>query len=368
MSKVTKIIAGLAGGIVIVATGAFLWWIEDGPEVVDLETAVAQIQSADRDDTQNSLATEASEDIGMASGSLPDAPVTAVNSETTGDVPTTDTGATSETVSSVGDGSQDASVANGNSSTAREAPETATSAETSSASEGTSQGNESTDEIGATPDSDSSVPLSNTMTTEDGPSNHPETKSAEAETDAFAGLWNVATSEADGLPGEPAVSFAGFRVVEVLAGGVAESTAVGRTAGVTGFFELAGNVVVSGSVEVEIATLRTDNSHRDSHMRQALSTKEFPVAVFDLVGPLELPAGVFEGEAFEGPVQGNLTIKGVTNRAVFDLKARLVSDTIVVVGSAEVVFGDYGVTAPKSGSVISVEEQGVMEFQLYFTR
>jgi len=121
-------------------------------------------------------------------------------------------------------------------------------------------------------------------------------------------------------------------------------------------------------VEVNMATLRTDNSHRDSHMRQALNTREYPLAVFTLIEPVELPVGVFEGGTFSGTAYGELTIKGVANRAAFDLKARLVGDTIVAAGSSEVVFGDYGVPTPTSASVISVEDQGVMEFLLYFTR
>ena len=43
-------------------------------------------------------------------------------------------------------------------------------------------------------------------------------------------------------------------------------------------------------------------------------------------------------------------------------------DTIVAVGSSEVVFSDYGVTTPTSASVVSVEDHGTMEFLLYFTR
>ena len=182
-------------------------------------------------------------------------------------------------------------------------------------------------------------------------------------------MWTLATPEsAEGLPGEPAVSFAGFRVVEVLVGGVAESTAVGRTADLAGSIELAGANLVAARVEVNLGTLRTDNSHRDSHMRQALNTKEFPLAVFTLVELVELPVGVFGGETFSGTAHGELRIKGVTNRAAFDLKARMVGETIVVAGSSAVVFSDFRVSTPTSPSVISVEDHGIMEFLLYFTR
>ena len=187
--------------------------------------------------------------------------------------------------------------------------------------------------------------------------------------DALVGVWTVVSAEgADDLTGEAAVSYAGYRVVEVLAGGVVESTVVGRTAEVAGSIELTGTALVAATVEVGMATLRTDESHRDSHARKALNTKEFPLAVFTLVEPVELPVGVSEGERFSGSALGDLTIMGVTNRVVFDLEAQLVGDTVVVVGSTEVVFSDYGVSAPTSPSVISVEDHGIMEFQLFFTR
>ena len=172
----------------------------------------------------------------------------------------------------------------------------------------------------------------------------------------------------DASVGDRPVSFAGYRVTEVLVGGIGENTVVGRTTEVDGHIELAGTALVGATVKVEMATLRTDDSHRDSHMRQALNTKEFPLATFELVEPVELPAGSFEGEPLSGLAVGNLTIRGVTNRAVFNLQAQLVGDVVVVVGSSEVVFSDYGVTAPTSAAVISVEDHGVMEFQLYFSR
>ena len=47
---------------------------------------------------------------------------------------------------------------------------------------------------------------------------------------------------------------------------------------------------------------------------------------------------------------------------------QLVGDRIVVVGSSGVTFADYEVTAPTSRVVVSVEDHGIMEFQLIFTR
>ena len=75
-----------------------------------------------------------------------------------------------------------------------------------------------------------------------------------------------------------------------------------------------------------------------------------------------------DGEAFSGPAVGDLTVKGTTNRVTFNLQAQLVGDRIVAVGSSDVVFSDYGVTAPTAPIVASVEDHGIMEFQLIFSR
>ena len=182
-------------------------------------------------------------------------------------------------------------------------------------------------------------------------------------------MWAVQVAEDAGdLQGEPTVSFAGFRVDEVLGGGIGDFTAVGRTADVSGSIEVSGNTLVAATVEVTMGTLRTDNSSRDSQVRRALATNDFPQAIFTLVEPVELPAGMADGEAVSGSAHGDLTIKGVTNRVTFDLQAQLVGDLIVTVGSSDVTFSDYDVRAPTAPIVVSVEDHGIMEFQLLFAR
>ena len=52
----------------------------------------------------------------------------------------------------------------------------------------------------------------------------------------------------------------------------------------------------------------------------------------------------------------------------FPLEAKLVSDTVVVVGSLDVTFADFGVEVPRSPVVVSVDDHGVLELQLLFTR
>lgn len=333
MSKRTKIVVGAGIAILGVLATALLWWSwrDEGPEAVDLEAAVALMVSSNPSDG-----------AGRSPSDTDQEPIPATRATRTTELQTSTTSATTTEITTN--------------------PVTSTTSTTVGKTTATT--------------ADASITSSNDTTTENlpttgtGSSTEAETLPINAETAGLAGVWTVLTTEnADALSSDDdAISFAGYRVVEVLAGGIGESTVVGRTPAVTGSIELRGADLVAAKVEVEMAKLRTDDSHRDSHARKSLNTGEFPLAVFTLTDQVELPAAIFEGERFSGSATGDLTIKGVTVRAVFDLEAQLVGDTIVAVGSTEVLFSDYGVTAPTSASVISVEDHGIMEFQLFFTR
>ncbi len=65
---------------------------------------------------------------------------------------------------------------------------------------------------------------------------------------------------------------------------------------------------------------------------------------------------------------GQLTLHGVTKDVQVPLKAKLSGDVIAVTGSLPIVFADYGISAPNSFAVVSIEDHGIMELQLFFTR
>ena len=66
---------------------------------------------------------------------------------------------------------------------------------------------------------------------------------------------------------------------------------------------------------------------------------------------------------------GDLTIHGITQTASFTIEANVRPDGIAVVtGSTNTVWQDYGVTPPSAPIVASVEDEGVVEFQLLLTK
>lgn len=181
--------------------------------------------------------------------------------------------------------------------------------------------------------------------------------------DSADGTWVVDPAAGGDVGG----TSAGFRIDEELST-VGSTTAVGRTTQVEAEVVIAGDMVTDVEVVVDMGSLATDEPRRDNRMRDALATSEFPTATFVLTEPIVLTSTPLDGETISVAATGDMTIKGVTNPVTVDLDARVVDRTLVVVGSMPVVLADYGVEAPSAPIVLSVADQGTIEFQLFLTK
>jgi polyisoprenoid-binding protein YceI len=188
------------------------------------------------------------------------------------------------------------------------------------------------------------------------------TDTSEAAASAIEGTWTVDT-ETGTFDFESATgTFAGFRVQEELAA-IGSSTAVGRTGDVTGSFTVEGTTVTEAEFEVDLTTLTTNESRRDSRVQDALETDEFPAATFTLTEPLDLGEGAADGEAVSVTAVGDLTIHGVTESVEFPLEAQLVDGTVVLVGSIDQTLSGYDVEAPTAPVVLGIDDEFVLELQ-----
>ncbi len=194
-----------------------------------------------------------------------------------------------------------------------------------------------------------------------------EEQATETGSSDISGTWPLDTDTGEFDYESATGSFVGFRIEEELSG-VGSVTAVGRTGDITGELTIDGTSLTAASFEVDMTTITTEDSRRDDNVQDALETPEFPSASFVLTETVALGDGASEGEPVSVVAQGDLTIHGVTQSVSIPIEAELVSDTIVVVGSIEIVFADYGVEVPESQIVLSVEDSGILEFQLLFTR
>lgn len=188
-----------------------------------------------------------------------------------------------------------------------------------------------------------------------------------AATSGVAGTWGVDTSIGTFSFEDSTGTFVGFRVQEELSG-IGSTTAVGRTPEVSGTMTIDGTTVTAVSVEANMDAITTNDSRRDDNARRALDTDQFPVATFVLTQPIELGEAAANGEQVAVTAIGDLTIHGTTLPVEIPLEAQLVDGVVVVVGSVDVVFADYGVSVPDAPIVVSAEDHGVIELQLFFTR
>jgi len=151
--------------------------------------------------------------------------------------------------------------------------------------------------------------------------------------------------------------------------GIGAKTAVGRTPRVTGTMTLEGTNVPKASFDVDMTTLTTDDSRRDNAIRtQAIETARFPKASFVLTQPIQLESIPADGEKVAVDATGDLTLHGVTKSVTIPLEAQRKGDVIVVIGSLEIPFADYSISQPRAASVLSVEDKGTFEVQLFFSR
>lgn len=189
----------------------------------------------------------------------------------------------------------------------------------------------------------------------------------------ISGTWNIDTSI--GTFGELCLTevcdatFVGFRIDEELAS-IGAKTVVGRTPGVTGTMTIDGTTITATDIVVDMTGLITDDGSRNNAIRnQAIETAIFPEASFVLTEPIELGAVPGPGEQVQVEATGDLTIHGVTRTETIPLTAELSGDIIVVFGQlGPILLADYDISQPVAAVVLSVEDNAIMELQLFLRR
>jgi polyisoprenoid-binding protein YceI len=180
------------------------------------------------------------------------------------------------------------------------------------------------------------------------------------------GTWNVDTSI--GSFSDFSDSFVGYRVQEQLAS-IGGNTAVGRTPAVSGSLTIAGTKVTAVTIQADLTGLKSDDNRRDGQLsHQGLETSTYPTATFSLSSPIDLGSIPADGAEVSVTATGKLTLHGQTKDVQIPLKAKLSGNTIVVTGSLEITFADYGISKPNSFAVLSIADTGTLELQLFFTK
>jgi len=259
--------------------------------------------------------------------------------------------------------------------TAPPPPDLGKAAAVAAAAQTTTEAPATTTEAPATTTEAPATTTETPATTTETPATTTETPATTTETPAttteapqvgLSGTWTVDTSI--GSFSDFTSTYVGFRVDEELARGIGAVTAVGRTPTVSGTFELDGSTLVAAEITADLGKIRTDRAGRDGKVKQALDTGNHPEATFTLAGPIDLGDLPSEGAQIEVNATGTLTLKGVTNDVEVNLSATLIGEIVTVVGTFDIMFADYGIEAPSAPIVVSVEDHGVVEIQLFLTR
>ncbi len=83
---------------------------------------------------------------------------------------------------------------------------------------------------------------------------------------------------------------------------------------------------------------------------------------------MDLGAVPVEGEPFMATVPGVLDIHGVDQEVSLELTGQRVGDVVAVVGTLPLDFTSFGITMPTAPIVVSVEDSGDLEWQLFFSK
>jgi polyisoprenoid-binding protein YceI len=171
----------------------------------------------------------------------------------------------------------------------------------------------------------------------------------------LSGEWTVVAGV-----GEEATT-AGYRVQEKVAGGLVKTTATGRTSDVTGLVTVVGRRVTAAHFTVNMTTLKSDKSLRDSVLKSSgIQTNKYPSAAFTLTDPVTLPS-MGTGEIYAVEARGTLTLHGVSNQVTVTVHCKPTKTGFVVLADMPIKMADYAIKAPSVAGIVSVDDHGSFE-------
>ena len=165
-------------------------------------------------------------------------------------------------------------------------------------------------------------------------------------------------------------SEARYRAQEVLVGRGANE-AVGRTMNVSGTIQVEADGTIAADhsrIMVDMTSLQSDSNTRDNYIkRNTLQVAEFPNAIFVVTSAPGLPVPLpTSGEAaFE--LVGDLTVHGVSRPTTWQATATFADREVTGTATTTVLMTDFGMTPPRVGSVVSIEDSVKLELDVRAT-
>ena len=163
-----------------------------------------------------------------------------------------------------------------------------------------------------------------------------------------------------------------FRALEQFANVATLSEAVGTTNAVSGNVVLGAQgaaVPEQSKIVIDLTTLQTDRAQRDNFIkRNTLQTDQFPNAelVVRQVTGLTWPLPTSGQAMFQ--LMGDLTVHGVTRPTTWEVEATMADREVSGLARTGIKMTDFGMTTPRTGSVLSVNDDVVLELSFKTSR
>jgi polyisoprenoid-binding protein YceI len=167
-------------------------------------------------------------------------------------------------------------------------------------------------------------------------------------------------------------SSASYHAQEQLAGRNLPSEAVGTTPHVSGSILLApdGSIAANQSqIQVDLRSLASDQSRRDNFIKgNTLQTNSFPNATFVPRQARGLPSPLPTSGQATFQLLGDLTVHGVTRPVTWQVTTQFDGGSVSGNATTNVNISDFGMTPPKAGPVLSIEDGLLLELTFSATR
>jgi polyisoprenoid-binding protein YceI len=164
-------------------------------------------------------------------------------------------------------------------------------------------------------------------------------------------------------------SRASYHAHEQLAGRNLPSEAVGTSTAVSGSILLNADGSIDSSqsqIKVDLSKLASDESRRDNFIKgNTLQTSRFPMATFTPRDATGLPTPLPQSGQATFQLLGDLTVHGVTQPVTWQVTAQFDSGSVTGNATTDVNISDFGMTPPKAGPVLSIQD--ALTLELAFT-
>jgi polyisoprenoid-binding protein YceI len=170
----------------------------------------------------------------------------------------------------------------------------------------------------------------------------------------------------------PSGNTARYRVREQLVGLDLPNDAVGETNEVSGEIVIGANGRIDpqqSRIVVGVGGLTSDRERRDGYLRnRTLETAQHPTVLLVPTETRGVAVPLPSSGSHRFQLVGNLTVKGVTRPAVWNVSGTFVGDTLTGSAATRFAFSDFELAKPRVSIVLSVADSIGLEYDFRLVR